>query len=411
MSVVPPTVSKEISPAETPYSISERPPVIVIGGGANALSIARSLGRAGIQVWALNYDYSPVRYSRFAQWLSLAGKSQGKSAWADFLLGSSSDHLKGSVIIPASDDALELLIEHYTKLKRRFRLDLFVPDAHASMLNKLKTYQAATRCGVPTPKFWLVDSISSVTKLREELVFPLLVKPLYSHRFVATFGVKFLVAENFEQLMSAWEKLDEEHEVMLVEKIPGPDGQLCSYYTYIDDNGKHLFQFTKRIIRRFPPEMGVACRHVTDHIPELVEPATKLFAEVGLRGLANVEFKLDPRDGMLKLIECNARITAANILLDRCGYDLAYFLYQRVCEGDTPRFRDYQDDVYLWNPVDDLRAFLQLRSRGELSLGDWISSISKTNVTLQIFHWSDPLPSWMNTWHRLCRALTRKVHG
>ncbi|QDU75748.1 D-aspartate ligase [Bremerella volcania] len=408
MSAIPPAVSKPSLPRETACSMTTRPPAIIIGGGANALSIARSLGRQGIQVWVLNYAHSPVRYSRFATWLTLDGASQGKSAWGDFLLGSASDDLEGAVLIPASDVALELLIEHYAKLKRKFRLDLFVPDAQASMLNKLETYQAAARVGVPTPKFWLVDSKSSVMSLQDELVFPLLVKPLYSHRFVATFGVKFLVAETFEQLKSAWDKIDEDHEVMLVEKIPGPDSQLCSYYTYIDEDGKHLFQFTKRIIRRFPPEMGVACRHVTAHIPELVEPATKLFAEAGLRGLANVEFKQDPRDGVLKLIECNARITAANILLDRCGYDLASFLYQRVVQGELPQFGDYPDEAYLWNPVDDLRAFLQLRIRGELSFWEWIRSISKTNVTLQIFQWSDPLPAWMDTWHRLRRVLKRK---
>lgn len=408
MSAIPPTVSKTLPPTETSYSTCEKPPAIVIGGGANALSIARSLGRIGIEVWVLNQQDSPVRYSRYSKWLSLDGKPQVKEAWEAFLLGSASNDLQGAVLIPASDDGLELLIEHYAKLKHKFRLDLFVPDAQASMLNKLETYQAARRVGVPTPKFWLVDSKSSVMSVRDELVFPLLVKPLYSHRFVATFGVKFLVAETFEELEAAWEKIDEDHEVMLVEKIPGPDSQLCSYYTYIDEDGEHLFQFTKRIIRRFPPEMGVACRHVTDHIPELIEPSTKLFAEVGLRGLANVEFKLDPRDGVLKLIECNARITAANILLDRCGYDLALFMYQRVCEGELPKFTDYPDNVYLWNPVDDLRAFLQLRSRGELSFGDWLRSISRTNVTLPIFQWSDPLPSWMATWHRICRVLKRK---
>ncbi|MEW4565555.1 hypothetical protein AB1K70_23710 [Bremerella sp. JC770] len=408
MSTIPPTLTKSLLSSETACTDSATPPAIVIGGGANALSIARSLGRSGIRVWALNYADAPVRYSRFARWLCLDGKTQGKTAWGEFLLGSASDDLEGAVLIPASDDGLELLIEHHAKLKRKFRLDLFVPDAQAAMLNKLKTYQAARRVGVETPKFWLVDSKSAVNQVRDELVFPLLVKPLLSHHFVATFGVKFLVAEDFEELITAWEQIGEDHDVMLVEKIPGPDSQLCSYYTYLDEDGKHLFQFTKRIVRRFPPEMGVACRHVTDHIPELIEPATRLFAEVGLRGLANVEFKLDPRDGVLKLIECNARITAANTLLDRCGYDLALFLYQRVCRGELPKFRDYPANVYLWNPVDDLRAFFQLHRRGELSLGQWLKSISKTNVTLPVFQWSDPFPAWMNTWHRLRRALKRR---
>ena len=48
-------------------------------------------------------------------------------------------------------------------------------------------------------------------------------------------------------------------------------------------------------IRRYPTGMGGACYHITDWIPELVEPSLKLFRNVGLRGLANIEFKQDER--------------------------------------------------------------------------------------------------------------------
>jgi len=117
---------------------------------------------------------------------------------------------------------------------------------------------------------------------------------------------------------------------MLVELIPGLDDRLCSYYTYLDERGEPLFDFTKRVIRRNPPGMGGACYHVTDWIPEICEPALKLFRHVGLRGLANVEFKRDDRDGQYKLIECNARFTASNCLIERAGFDLARFVYNRV---------------------------------------------------------------------------------
>ena len=58
--------------------------------------------------------------------------------------------------------------------------------------------------------------------------------------------------------------------------------------------------------------------------------ALRLFRHVGLRGLANVEFKLDPRDGQYKLIECNARFTAANGLVAKSGIDLGRFVYCRA---------------------------------------------------------------------------------
>src|SRR5438105_868251 len=78
-----------------------------------------------------------------------------------------------------------------------------------------------------------------------------------------------------------------------------------------------LFEFTKRVIRRFPAMTGTACYAITDRIPEAAELGNRLFRHVALRGLANVEFKRDVRDGTLKLIECNARFTASQALVTR----------------------------------------------------------------------------------------------
>jgi len=392
-----------------PYSHSfpSRPPALILGGGANALSIARSLGRKGTRTYAINTPTAAVRYSRFARWIPLP-QGDAKTIWTRFLLSEASDYLRGAVLFPASDDALEILIEHHEQLSQKYQLDLCVPSAQAAMLNKLKTYQAARRAGIDTPQFWLAQSQDQIASLRDELVFPLLMKPIYSHKFAARFGVKYLVAENYEQLSDAWSQVgDENLEVMLVEKIPGPDSRLCSYYTYIDHQGEHLFGFTKRIVRRFPPEMGIACRHVTDDVPDLAEPAAALFQEVGLRGVANVEFKLDPRDGRLKLIECNARLTAANTLLDQCGHDLALFVYQQVIGGETVSFRKPAKPMYLWNPIDDLRAFLALRRSGHLNLRQWLRSIAASNVTFPYFQWNDPLPAVMGTRNRIVRQFQR----
>jgi D-aspartate ligase len=271
------------------------------------------------------------------------------------------------------------------------------------MLNKLRTYEAATAAGVATPRFWVVRAAGQLERLRPSLVFPLLVKPQLSHVFVARFGKKFFIAEDFEQLTEALVAAsDAGIEVLLMELIPGPDELLSSYYTYLDEDGSPLFHFTKRIIRRFPPGMGGGCYHVTDEIPELREPALRLFRHVGLRGLANVEFKLDPRDGQRKLIECNARFTAANCLVARAGFDLARFVYNRVVGLPQPPLTTYRRGLRLWYPLEDLRAFRALHRRGELSAAAWAKSLLHPQ-TLPLFEWSDPLPSLME----LVRALDK----
>src|SRR5262245_53131101 len=172
------------------------------------------------------------------------------------------------------------------------------------MLDKLATYQVARAAGVPTPRFWQVQSLADAEAVRDELVYPLIVKPKLSHLFQRKFRAKFLVVENFATLLEALHLVANENiEVVLMEKIPGPDSLLCSYYTYLDEQGDSQFDFTKRIIRRHPKNMGLACYHVTDSVHGIREPALRLFRQVGLTGLANAEFKYDQRDGQFKLME------------------------------------------------------------------------------------------------------------
>jgi predicted ATP-grasp superfamily ATP-dependent carboligase len=195
-------------------------------------------------------------------------------------------------------------------------------------------------------------------------------------------------------------------EALLMEKIPGGDDRLCSYYTYIDERGEPLFDFSKRIIRRFPKNMGAGCYHVTDHNPQVREVALRLFQHVGLRGLANAEFKLDPRDGQLKLIECNARFTAANCLVASAGIDLATLVYNRVVGRPLPPLDRYRDGVRLWYPIEDFHAFRQLRRQGELTTLAWLKSILRPQ-TFPYFCWSDPWPTILNEGSRVGRAMKR----
>src|SRR5690349_7929646 len=66
----------------------KRPPAIIVGGIANALSIVRSLGRAGIESYAINHPQAAVKYSRFCKWIDIP-KTPGTvvEAWAAYLLG------------------------------------------------------------------------------------------------------------------------------------------------------------------------------------------------------------------------------------------------------------------------------------------------------------------------------------
>ncbi|HYK95016.1 MAG TPA: hypothetical protein VE011_03990 [Candidatus Dormibacteraeota bacterium] len=368
------------------------PPAIVVGGDANALSIARSLARIGVDVYAVNDPASPTRHSRYVRWIPMPERA-GPADWGGYLLGSAADGLAGAVLLAASDAALEFVSDHRPELAARFRLDDSNPSAQLCMLDKLCTYQAAVAAGVPTPRFWAVASTDDVEAVSGELVFPLIVKPRRSHVFEARFGRKFFAPKSLDETIAAVTvALEAGSEVLLMELIPGADDQLCSYYTYLDDAGRPLFEFTKRIIRRHPINMGPATYHVTDHIPALRDPALALFGQVGLRGVANVEFKRDPRDGTLRLIECNARFTASNELLVRAGFNLAPWVYRRILGEDAQMPGSYRVGLHLWSPTQDFQAFLGLHAKGQLGWLAWIRGLLHRQA-FPVWDWRDPMPS------------------
>ena len=179
---------------------------------------------------------------------------------------------------------------------------------------------------------------------------------------------------------------------MLTEMIPGPDDRLCSYFTYMDANGRPLFHFTKRVGRRFPVNMGDGSYHVTDRNPEVRDLSVRLFRAAGLRGLANAEFKRDHRDGRLKLIECNARFTASDCLVAASGIDLASFVYNRLVGLPLPPTDRYRVGLRLWNPGKDFKAYKELRRRKEFTPAGWLRSI-RPPLIFQFFRWRDPMPT------------------
>lgn len=372
---------------------SSQPAVIILGGGHNSLSIATSLGSRGINVFSLNHPGSLVSYSRYASDIALPREEKFVIEAERYLKGTDSDSLRGSVLLAASDEGLKMIAMNRSNLAERFLLDASDTNAQLQMLDKLSTYQAAREAGVPTPKFWSVRTVDEAEEARSSMQFPIIVKPHHSYLFESRHKRKYIEIDDFDGLADALSEIRAcGTEALLMEKIPGPDHLLCSYYTYIDESGAALFDFTKRVIRRYPKNMGLATYAVTDYVPELKDLSLRLFHHVGLRGIGNVEFKRDERDGQLKLIECNARFTAADKLMRKSGLDLAWFVYSRIVGLPLPDMSRFEVGCRMWDPIRDFMAFRELTNLDELTVPEWLKSIMRPTC-LPVYSVGDPLPS------------------
>jgi D-aspartate ligase len=371
-------------------------PVLVLGGKENALSIVRRFGKMGIRTRVSGAADCWGRYSRYcAQSLPVPRGESAADFWSDLLLTGKSPELNGSLIICCSDVAIEFVAANRDELARHYLLGDGNAKLQKALLDKRETLVLAQKAGVATPQFWNAASEEDLLAIRETVQFPVMVKPIISHRFTAVFGCKlFIIADSFDELAKkvrlSWQN---DLEVMVIEMIPGPDSLLSSYYTYIDGDNQILFDYTKRIIRRFPLNQGLACYHASEWLPETAEAGKKFFQGIGFTGLGNVEFKRDPRDNKLKIIESNARFTAAQELIIQSGAPIDLIFYCSVTKQPWQTFSTYRQGLSYWYGLRDSLAFIELYRQNKIGLGEWIKSLLPMNHVTPLHRLADPFPT------------------
>ena len=358
----------------TDKTAASNPPAVILGGTVTALSVARSLTDAGVTVHVLDGRGSPVRTSRLRAAFVDVGGDEMQPRMLDWLR--SGPH--GAVVLACGDEGLELIARHRAELIELGYIPMEADDrVLLAMLDKKRTDALAREHGIPAPPVLALRDQADVDAVSGEISYPCVLKPVHSHVFARTkLGTKVLIADSPAALQAEFERMSALGvELLVVEVVTGPDDEYVSYYSYLDEHGEPLLHFTKRKIRQHPNRFGTGTYHATTHDQEVAELGLRFFQAVGLRGLGNVEFKRDGRDGQLKLIECNARFTMSNELIRIAGIDLALFSYNRLLGRPTPPVNSYRDDIRLWDPVNDIRAFLDYRRNGELSLGRWVGSL------------------------------------
>jgi D-aspartate ligase len=382
-------------PSRNRLLTAETPPAVILGGGGTALPVARSLGRAGVPVYALGSQQDPVRFSRGCAKFVRLGRERGmQDRWLEWLRSAP----VGSVVLPCEDEGLELIARN-RELLLELGLVPFEADDEVllAMLDKHETYRLAAQIGIEAPLSFTVHTGDDIAVALERISYPCALKPVHSHEFVRHFGgMKAFIVHSDDELRKALSRtVALGVEMMVTEIVPGRDDQFFSYYSYIDEDGEPLLHVTKRKLRQYPIWFGSGCFHVTDWNPEAAELGLRFFEGVGLRGLGNVEFKRDARDGRLKLIECNHRFTAATGLLREAGADLPLFVYNRLVGRPLPRIDGYRTGLTMWYPMRDLRALIAYRRHGEMSLFRWLRSVVGRHH-YPVASISDPGPALVN---------------
>lgn len=309
-------------------------PAVVIGSGITALGLVRSLGRHGIEVYAISDKRDPVIFSKYCKnSFTMTGKRYDKRILKRSLIKICKSFSRRAVIYPTSDlDALNLA-ELKNELSDNYFFVVGDKETVETFVNKKKFYRVLSDRGIVHPRTHFPENVEEVQRLGSRLDYPVFLKPAITQLFSQVFPDcgKGFVAYSSRELLNYYCLVTRYRiDVMIQEIVPGPPTnsyQLEGYY-----NSKHdpLVLFARQRLRIWPPNFGNTTLCISVPINELNEEKisiNKLIADIGYNGFASAEFKKDERDGELKLLEINVRPWWHFWLSEICGVDIVLASY------------------------------------------------------------------------------------
>jgi D-aspartate ligase len=374
-------------------------PVLALKAHHGTLGIARSLGRLGVPVHVVHADLAHAalrsRYVTGAYAWDFSGTPAALTVERLLELGHGLRSGARVVLIPTSDDTAELVAEHAAVLREVFRFQENPPELVSGLSNKRSLHALALRHGIPTAETTFPQSLDDVRRFAEGAGFPVMLKASDGLRLQARTGKKMVIVRTPAELLEQYQRLEDPAapNLMLQEYIPGGDDTIWMFNGYFDARSECVFGVTGKKLRQFPVHTGATSLGVCLENPTVRELTCRFMKAVGYRGILDIGFRYDARDGGYKLLDPNPRIGQTfRLFVSREGMDVARYLYldltaQRLPPGTPVEGRKWV--VEDW----DLESSLDYRREGALSLAEWVGSFAGVEEGAW---WAadDPSPFW-----------------
>jgi predicted ATP-grasp superfamily ATP-dependent carboligase len=365
---------------------------VVIGGDYQGLGIARSLGRYGIPVCVIDDETSIARASRFVRNAIRVRDLRTEAALIDALAQARAKlRLPGWVLYPTREETVASIAANRDALRQHFRVP--TPELAVTRLawDKREVYRLARRLSIPVPRTWFPSCEADLAAI--DVDGPVVVKPAIKEHFFYATHVKAWRADTPAELAGLFRRaagIVPAGEVIVQEMIPG-DGQQQYAYCAFFRAGHPVASMTVRRRRQHPHDFGRASTYVeTISMPELAEPSCRFLAAIGYYGLVELEYKRDPRDGVCKLLDVNARTWGYHSLGQSAGVDFPYLLFRDQIGAPVEEAHARAGVRWIRLSTDVPNALRDIRA-GRLRSRDYLRSLRGVD-TEAVFSLRDPVP-------------------
>jgi D-aspartate ligase len=392
-------------------------PVLIVRRGNyvihhGAVAIARSLGRLGVPVYAIVEDRcTPLALSRYIRRAFFWKNPSGPPESAIHDLHSIAGELGcRPILVPTDDVAAMLLAENQADLVSSCIFPRLDPSLPRRLCNKKEVYKLCRANQLPVPQTAFPESIADVHAFIERAVFPVVIKAIESQRLPKG-ASSTAIAETPERLIALY-RLADNHvspNLMLQEYIPRGSEDWV-FHGYRNPETDCLVAFTGRKLRSWPPFAGPTTLGVCIQNDELTAQVKVLLQAINFAGIMDLDYRLDKRDGLYKLLDFNPRIGANfRMFTDRAQLDVARALHLDLT-GRKVRQELPEEGHTLLVESFDFFASLGYMKQGALTPRAWWRSI-KGKKEMAWLTSDDMLPffvMWMRLLMRFAGSALRR---
>jgi predicted ATP-grasp superfamily ATP-dependent carboligase len=267
--------------------------------------------------------------------------------------------------------------------------------------NKAETLKIAMEHTIPCPKTYFVRDVDDVKKILDELTFPVILKPTESS---GSKGLEYVIKK--ENLIETFEKTSQNFGETIIQELIPPGGEAYGFEGLFNNNSEPKAIFVHKRVREYPITGGPSTLRVGVKNEEIVELGTRLLKALRWYGIAMVEFKVDPRDNIPKLMEINPRFWGSLSLPIASGVDFPYLLCKMAMDGDIDvplhykpgiksRWLFYGDFKYLFAVLKGCTTPWGYQSPGRLKTLIEFMKFYEKDMVYDFLAWDDPVPGIM----------------
>jgi predicted ATP-grasp superfamily ATP-dependent carboligase len=354
-----------------------------------SVPIIRSLGRQGIPVVA--GDDARFSMGFFSKYCTKAmiypAPDKEPAKFMEWLLAKARE---GSfdILYAIDERTLDVVTRYHEEITQyvSFPSPNFVTYIKAR--DKGNTLTLAQSLGIPSPRTICLDNLKNLKQTAKLLTFPAVIKPRLSS---GSRGLAYV--RSIHELEVTCQRIYQDYGGMVIQEYLPPGGGTFGVEVLMHWDGKPRATFVHRRLREYPVNGGPSTLRESLAAPDLVELGVRLLQAMEWVGVAMVEFKVDPRDGIPKLMEVNPKFWGSIALPIAAGVDFPYLLYRMAIDGNVEPVTSFELGVRCrWLVPGDILHFIFNPDRFKMkpSFFDFWDD----NLYYDLISKDDPGPLW-----------------